>query len=131
MIKAKIHGATITETHLHYSGSLTLDPILMEEAGILPGEKVQIVNLYNGARMETYVIPGVRGSRSIHLNGPAARLGQPGDVIHIIAYAYLTPEEYSHWKPTILFLNSQNQIIRKQEGYESLDKMPLNFSVSG
>lgn len=93
MAKSKIHGATVTMTELHYEGSITLPPDLMEAADILPGERVQVVNLSNGQRLETYTIAGERGSTTVCLNGPAARLAVVGDRVHIISYAFYSDEE--------------------------------------
>ncbi|MEW6424375.1 MAG: aspartate 1-decarboxylase [Bacillota bacterium] len=117
MFKAKIHRATVTEANLNYMGSITIDQELLEAAGILPHERVQVVNVNNGARLETYVIQGERGSGMVCLNGAAARLVQPGDVVIIIAYALLTPEEAGAFQPTIVLVDSQNHIteIMRQE----------------
>lgn len=92
-MNGKIHRATVTEANLNYVGSITIDADLLDAAGMAPNEKVQIVNNYNGARFETYIIPGERGSGVICLNGAAARLAQPGDIVIIISYALLTEEE--------------------------------------
>ncbi|MEW6273985.1 MAG: aspartate 1-decarboxylase [Bacillota bacterium] len=118
MFKAKIHRATVTEANLNYMGSITIDQKLLEAAGILPHERVQVVNVNNGARLETYVIRGERGSGRVCLNGAAARLVQPGDVVIIIAYALLTPEEAGAFQPTIVLVDSQNrvtEIIRQEK----------------
>lgn len=118
MFKAKIHRATVTEANLNYMGSITIDQELLEAAGILPHERVQVVNVNNGARLETYVIQGERGSGRVCLNGAAARLVQPGDVVIIIAYALLTPEEAGAFQPTIVLVDSQNrvtEIIRQEK----------------
>ena len=93
MFKSKIHRATVTEANLNYMGSITIDEALMEAAGIMPNEKVQVVNNNNGARFETYVIKGTRDSGVICLNGAAARLAQPGDVVIIISYAIMIADE--------------------------------------
>lgn len=110
MFKSKIHRATVTEANLNYMGSITIDAALLEAAGILPHEKVQVVNNNNGARLETYVIAGPRGSGVICLNGAAARLVQPGDTVIIIAYALLTPEEAAAFRPTVVMVDGQNRI---------------------
>lgn len=110
MFKSKIHRATVTEANLNYMGSITIDAALLEAAGILPHEKVQVVNNNNGARLETYVIAGPRGSGVICLNGAAARLVQPGDTVIIIAYALLTPEEAATFRPTVVMVDGQNRI---------------------
>ena len=101
--KSKIHKVTITEANLQYIGSITIDEDLMEAANIIENEKVQIVNINNGERLETYVIRGERGSRAICLNGPAARKAAVGDVIIIISYALLDFEEAKTFKPTLIF----------------------------
>ena len=108
MMKSKIHRATVTEANLHYVGSVTIDVELMEQADILPNEKVQIVNNNNGARLETYVIPGERHSGVICLNGAAARQVQVGDVVIIISYAVLTDEAAHTYKPKVVFVDEKN-----------------------
>lgn len=111
-MKSKIHRATVTEANLNYVGSITIDEDLMETADLLENEKVQIVNNNNGARLETYVIPGPRGSGVICLNGAAARLVQPGDTVIIISYALISQEELRSHKPTVVFVNDKNQPIQ-------------------
>jgi len=111
MMKSKLHKATVTEANLHYVGSVTIDEDLMELVDILPNEKVQIVNNNNGARLETYAIPGPRGSGVICLNGAAARLVQPGDVVIIIAYAMMTEEEARNHKPKVAVLGQNNKPV--------------------
>ena len=113
MLKSKIHKATVTESNLNYVGSITIDKTLLEKAGILPGEKVQIVNNNNGARLETYTIEGKADSGVICLNGAAARLVQPGDQIIIIAYCLLDHEEAKSFKPNILILDEKNKIVEE------------------
>ena len=110
MLKAKIHRATITETVLWYEGSITIDEDILLATGILENEKVQVVNLSNASRIETYVIKGERGSGKISLNGPAARMGYIGDEIIIIAYAIMTPEEGASYRPTVATLDKKNKI---------------------
>lgn len=110
MMKGKLHRATVTEANLNYVGSITIDQTLMEAVGILPNEKVQIVNNCNGARLETYVIPGARDSGVICLNGAAARLVQPGDTVIIIAYAMMTEEEAKTYQPKVALLDPKNKI---------------------
>ena len=116
-LKAKIHCATVTEANLNYMGSITIDEDLLDASGIRPHEKVQIVNNNNGARLETYVIRGQRGSGTICLNGAAARLVQPNDIVIIICYALMTPEELDAHEPTVVMVDSQNHIkeIRGRE----------------
>lgn len=111
MMKSKLHQARVTEANLNYVGSVTIDQDIMDSVGILPNEKVQIVNNNNGARLETYTIAGERGSGVLCLNGAAARLVQPGDEVIIIAYAYMTPEEAKDHKPQVAFLNEKNEIV--------------------
>ncbi|MEK5165079.1 aspartate 1-decarboxylase [Paenibacillus sp. FSL R5-0527] len=113
MMKSKIHRATVTEANLNYVGSITIDEELMEAADILENEKVQIVNNNNGARLETYVIPGPHGSGVICLNGAAARLVQPGDNVIIISYAAMSPEEVRSHKPTVVFVDESNRPVEK------------------
>ena len=115
--KAKIHCATVTEANLHYMGSITIDEALMEQAGILPNERVQVVNNNNGERLETYTIPGPRGSGVICLNGAAARLAQPGDIVIIMAYAFFQEDEAKTYKPTVVMVDENNHVreIRKVE----------------
>lgn len=111
MFKGKIHRATVTEANLNYVGSITIDEDLLDASGILPGEKVQIVNNNNGERLETYTIAGARGSGVICLNGAAARRVQPGDVVIIIAYCLLTAEEARNFLPNVVILDDKNQIV--------------------
>ncbi|MEN6413374.1 MAG: aspartate 1-decarboxylase [Veillonellales bacterium] len=110
IMKSKLHRATVTEACLNYVGSITIDEDLMDSANIFTNEKVQIVNNNNGARLETYVIPGERGSGVICLNGAAARLVQPGDTVIIITYAVMEEREAKIFQPTVVFLNEKNQI---------------------
>ncbi len=110
IFKSKLHRATVTQACLNYVGSITIDEALLEAADILVGEKVQVVNNNNGARLETYVIPGERGSGVVCLNGAAARLVQPGDKVIIITYAMMADEAAKTYKPTVVFLNDDNSI---------------------
>lgn len=110
MMKSKLHRATITEANLEYVGSITIDRDLMDAADLLPNEKVQVVDNNNGARLETYVIEGPRGSGVICLNGAAARLVQPGDNVIIISYAELEDAEARRWEPTVVFVDEDNRI---------------------
>ncbi|MFM8281723.1 MAG: aspartate 1-decarboxylase [Bacteroidota bacterium] len=118
MFKSKIHRATITQAELHYEGSLTIDTELMDAADLLPYEKVSIVNINNGERLETYIIPGERGSRTICLNGAAARKGVVGDRIIIISYASMSDEEARLYKPTIVLVNEHNEILERSHSIE-------------
>lgn len=108
--KSKIHRAVVTEANLNYVGSITIDEALMEAANLLEGERVQIVNNNNGERLETYVIRGERGSGVICLNGAAARKVEVGDIVIIIAYGYMTPEEAKGFKPAVVFPDENNQL---------------------
>ncbi|OEF99872.1 aspartate 1-decarboxylase [Vulcanibacillus modesticaldus] len=110
MMTGKIHRAVVTEANLNYVGSITIDETLLEAAGILPNQKVQVVNNNNGARLETYVIKGERGSGTICLNGAAARLAQPGDVIIIIAYGLMDQKEAKEHVPKVVFVGENNKI---------------------
>lgn len=103
MMQAKIHRVTVTEANLNYIGSITIDSDLLDAAGILPGQRVYIVNNNNGERLDTYVIAGPAGSGMICLNGAAARRVQPGDIIIIMSYVQLTPEEARTFKPRVIF----------------------------
>ncbi|MCZ2100957.1 MAG: aspartate 1-decarboxylase [Chitinophagales bacterium] len=109
--KSKIHRVKVTEANLHYVGSITIDEDLMDAANIYEGEKVQIVNNNNGERIETYVIKGERGSGMICLNGAAARKAEVGDIVIIISYALMTPEEAKTFKPTAIFPDENNRLI--------------------
>jgi len=110
MHKSKIHRASITEANLNYVGSITIDEDLMDAANLLEGEKVQIVNNNNGERIETYVIKGERGSGVVCLNGAAARKAEVGDIVIIICYALMTPEEAKTYKPATVFPNEFNKL---------------------
>lgn len=112
MLKAKIHRATVTQAELNYVGSITVDMDLLEQAGILEYEKVQIVDVNNGSRFETYTIAGERGSGVMCLNGAAARMVQTGDKIILMAYAQVTPEEASELRPTVLFVDEKNKVTK-------------------
>ena len=111
LLKSKIHRVKITQAELHYVGSITIDENLMEAANIIENEKVQIVNVNNGERLETYVIKGERGSGQVCLNGPAARKAQVGDIVIIIAYASMDFEEAKQYKPVVIFPDENNQLI--------------------
>ncbi|NEO68284.1 aspartate 1-decarboxylase [Moorena sp. SIO3H5] len=107
-LKSKLHRVKVTEAQLYYEGSITIDEELLKIAHILPHEKVQIVNVNNGARLETYTIPGEWGSRTICLNGPAARMNEVGDEIIIITYAQMTEEEALLYHPKVIMVNEKN-----------------------
>lgn len=115
MMHGKIHRATVTEANLNYVGSITIDEDLLDAAGILPGEKVQIVNNNNGARLETYTIPGKRGSGVICLNGAAARCALEGDIVIIIAYAQMNEKEAKALEPKVVLVDKRNHIVKNFE----------------
>ena len=110
ILKSKIHRAVITEANLHYVGSLTLDEDVMDAANFIENEKVQVVNVNNGERLETYLIKGKRGSGTVCLNGPAARRGAVGDTVVIIFYAAMDFEEAKKFKPTVVFPKEGNKL---------------------
>jgi len=110
MMNGKIHRATVTEANLDYVGSITIDEDLLDAVGMIPNEKVQIVNNNNGARLETYIIPGERGSGVVCLNGAAARLVQKGDIVIIISYALVSEEKLASHKPKVAIMGENNQI---------------------
>ena len=110
LLKCKIHRATVTDADLNYEGSITIDRALMDAAGILPFERVGILDINNGARFDTYVIEGAKDSGTICLNGAAARLVQKGDLVIIVSYVSLTPEEEKNWKPTVVRVDAENKI---------------------
>lgn len=115
LCKSKIHRATITQAELLYEGSLTLDLTLMDAANMLPYEKVQVVNVNNGQRLETYLIPGKRNSGIVCLNGPAARHGEVGDEVIIITYGSFDEEEIKKFKPIKVFVDKKNKIIKRKK----------------
>ena len=110
MCRAKLHNATVTETKLNYEGSITVDQNLLDAAGMYLYEKVHVVNLNNGERFETYIIPGERDTGEVCLNGPAARLAEVGDTVIVIAYSFVPETEASTFRPTIVVLGPQNQL---------------------
>lgn len=110
MLKAKLHRATVTQADLHYEGSITVDRDLLDAAGILLNEQVDVLDITNGARLTTYAIEGPRGSGIIGINGAAAHLINPGDLVIICAYAQFTPEEAKNHVPTVILLDDQNKI---------------------
>lgn len=111
VLKSKIHRATVTGADLNYEGSISIDKNLLAAAGITTYEKVQVVNLNNGARFETYVIQGETGTGQVMLNGPAARLGQIGDLIIILSYAEMSADEAAHFRPKIVVVDSENRPV--------------------
>ena len=113
MFKSKIHRATLTATKLDYEGSIAVDSDLLKAADMLPGEEVHVLNCNNGERLVTYLIEAPAGSGTMMLNGPAARLGYPGDTVVLITYAMVTEEEARNWKPTVVHVDEKNRIIQK------------------
>ena len=111
MLRSKIHRATLTGTDLDYEGSIAIDRELMDAADMLPGEQVHVLNLYNGQRLITYVIEAPAGSGTMLLNGPAARLGSPGDIVIVLAYCTVSDEEARKIKPIVVRLDAKNRIV--------------------
>ncbi len=112
LMKSKIHRATITAADLHYEGSLTVDEDLLDAADLVTYEEVQVVNVNNGSRFTTYVIPGPRGTGTIQLNGAAARLGHPGDLVILISYGLYADAEARRHAPRVVFVDERNRIVR-------------------
>jgi aspartate 1-decarboxylase len=129
MLKSKIHRATVTQADLHYVGSLTVDAQLMRAADLLPGEQVQIVDINNGARLETYVIEGPPGSGVIGINGAAARLVHPGDLVIIISYASLDDAEARAWTPRVVHVDTSNRM--RGTGADVAEPAPGGDTVRG
>ncbi len=115
MLYSKLHRASITDANLNYVGSITIDRDLMDAANLRVGQKVDIVNVNNGERFSTYVIEGERGKKDICLNGAAARKAEIGDRVIIIAYAAMTPEEADSFKPKVVLLNEENEIVETKD----------------
>lgn len=112
MLKSKIHRATVTHSDLHYVGSLTLDPDLLEAADILENEQVAVLDIDNGERFETYTIAGVRGSREVKVNGAAARLVHTGDTVIVVTYAQYDEEELQHYAPRVVHVDRSNTVVQ-------------------
>jgi aspartate 1-decarboxylase len=129
MMKSKIHRATVTQADLHYVGSVTIDAALMEAADLLEGEQVAIVDVTNGARIETYAIPGERGSGVIGVNGAAAHLVHPGDLVIIISYAGLSDAEARALKPSVVHVDAKNRIVKL--GNDPAEPVPGSDQVRG
>ena len=123
ILRNKIHRARLTSCDVDYEGSLEIDIAYLEAAGILPYEKILVVNASNGQRLETYAIPGERGKGVFCLNGAAAHRGKPGDIVTIMTFAVMTPEEAGKHEPTVIVLDERNQIVAKRKGRTEL---PLN-----
>ncbi len=124
MFKSKIHRARITQADLYYEGSLTIDEDLMDQADLLAYEKVSVVNINNGERFETYVIPGTRGSRDICLNGAAARKGHVGDEVIIISYTTMPDEQARQWQPTVVLVDANNMPVSVTNSVEAYTHYP-------
>ena len=129
MMKSKIHRAMVTQADLDYVGSVTLDSALMEAADLLEGEQVAIVDITNGARIETYVIPGERGSGVIGINGAAAHLVHPGDLVIIISYGMMSDAEARALQPKVVHVNEQNQIVKL--GNDAAEPVPGSGQLRG
>ena len=129
MMKSKIHRATVTQADLHYVGSVTLDAALMEAADLLEGEQVAIVDITNGARIETYVIPGPRRSGAIGINGAAAHLIHPGDLVIIMSYAVLSDAEARALKPLVVHVDEQNRVLKI--GNDPAEPVPGSDQIRG
>ncbi|MBI4432956.1 MAG: aspartate 1-decarboxylase [Candidatus Omnitrophica bacterium] len=114
LMKSKIHGATVTEANLKYTGSITIDKNLLKASDITPFERVQIVNLHNGTRVETYVLEGAPGSGTICMNGAAARWAEVGDKVIIISYALLSEKEVKKHRPKVVFVDGKNRIGKRK-----------------
>lgn len=113
MMTSKIHRATVTQADLHYVGSITIDEDLLDAADLLPGERVDVVDVANGARLSTYVIPGPRGEGQISINGAAAHLISPGDLVIIIAYSQMSDDEARAYEPHVVFVDDRNRIVEQ------------------
>jgi aspartate 1-decarboxylase len=120
MLKSKIHRATVTDCDLHYVGSITIDPELLEAADLKEFEQVAVLDVNNGARFETYTIPGEPGSGDMKLNGAAARLVQKGDAIIVISYASYDPEELEHYRPRVVHVGAHNEVVEIDENVSIL-----------
>lgn len=123
MLKAKIHKASATESILEYEGSLGIDLDLMDQVGLFPYERILVVNMTNGERLETYAIPSKRGSKSFCLNGAAARKGQKGDRLIIMAFTSVPTAETKNWAPRKIIMNQDNTVARLEEGCEALQQL--------
>jgi len=126
MLHSKIHRATVTQADLHYVGSLTIDMDLMDAAGMLPGQQVDVVDVDNGSRLTTYAIEGERGSGIVCINGAAARLVSPGDIVIIIAYAAMDDDEARTFEPNVVFVDGDNRIV---EQYHDAGDVPDGYGL--
>ena len=119
MLKSKIHRATVTDANLHYEGSVTVDPVLMEAADLLPFEQVHLLDIDNGARLQTYVIKGERGSQEVCVNGAAAHLIHRGDTLIIVSYEMLSEDEAKRHEPKLVYVDESNEIVRTGHAIET------------
>ena len=120
MLKSKIHRATVTDANLDYEGSIALDPVLMKEADLIEFEKVHVLDVTNGNRLETYVIKGEKNSGEVCINGAAAHLVSTNDLVIIASYCSVNEEELKNFKPTIILVNKKNQVIKKSHQYQTV-----------
>ena len=121
MLKSKIHRATVTEGNVHYEGSITIDQDLMESANMIPYESISIWNVTNGSRLETYVLPGARGSGIVSVNGASAHLNKPGDVVILASFVFLTATKTACHKPIVIHVNDKNRVIGFVNSFVSED----------
>jgi aspartate 1-decarboxylase len=126
MLKSKIHRATVTQADLHYVGSVTIDEDLLDAADLIPGEQVAIVDITNGARLETYVIPGERGTGVIGINGAAAHLVAPGDLVILIAYGTMDEAESRRYQPRVVFVDADNRIVHQGSDLDAAGRGELH-----
>jgi aspartate 1-decarboxylase len=129
MMKSKIHRATVTQADLHYVGSVTVDEDLLDAADLLPGELVHVVDITNGARLETYTIAGERGSGVLGINGAAAHLVHPGDLVILIGYAQMETAEARSFRPHVVFVDSDNRVVGR--GHDAAEALPGSGLVRG
>ena len=122
MLKSKIHRATVTEADVNYEGSVSLDPVLMEAADILPYEQVHVLDISNGARLTTYAIEGVPGAGQVVINGAAARLVNAGDLVIILTYGQVKEEEARSYRPILVYVDGRNRIVRVAEGLPAVGR---------
>lgn len=130
LLHAKIHNCTLTAANLNYVGSISVDSTLLNAAGILPYEQVQVVNVSNGERLVTYAIAAPAGSGAVELNGAAARLGMAGDRLIVMTYAQFTPEDLYSYSPTVVLVDSQNRLIEVREYTDLLEKANFTTNVT-
>jgi aspartate 1-decarboxylase len=129
LLLSKIHNCTLTGANLNYVGSISIDEVILDAAGILPYEQVQVVNVNNGERLITYAITAPAHSGTVELNGAAARLGMPGDRIIVMTYAQFEPEELAHYAPKVVFVDQHNQLLQVRPYPSLLEPTPLIHDV--